>query len=300
VATSDEGSIRAAARRLHLSQPQISRALRELEHELGIELLSRGRHGHGVGITAAGEELVAYGREILDRVAAARAAMRRIGERHSTTLRVGIVAGVLSAGELLAPILAAYRGSRPDVDLGIGDLEMSDQLTPLLSGEVDVAIVRLPLEHPDIVVTPIAQEPRIVMAGLAHELADERSVDVDDILGFPMLSLRARPEFCDYWQLNKERGGSNCAPGIAPAGTVGEAQLAVSTQPVIVASLAAMERFAPNPLIRVIPLTGVTPSVIAVAHKRRDTRRAVRDFVENAQATAERHIDLLPGGTLTP
>ena len=113
-----------------------------------------------------------------------------------------------------------------------------------------------------------------------------------------MLSLRARPEFCDYWQLNQERGGSNCAPDVGPAGTVGEAQLAISTQPVIVASMAAMQRFAPNPLIRMIPLTGVTPSVIAVAHKRSDSRRAVRDFVESAQATAECHIDLLPGGTL--
>ena len=296
VVTSDERSIRAAARRLHLSQPQISRALRELEGELGVELLQRAHHG--VELTPAGEELVAHGRDILDRMNAARAAMRRASERRSTALRLGVVAGVVGAGELLVPILAAYRRARPDVALDVSDLGMRDQLTPLLTGAVDAAIVREPLRHADLVVTPIACEPRIIMMGIAHELAQESSLHVDDILAFPTLPLGARPEWCDYWQLNEERGGSNCAPDVAPAETVGEAQLAIASHSVIVASAAAIGRLAPNPLVRTIPLVGVTPTVIAVAHKRRDKRRAVRDFVENAQATAERHIGMLPDGML--
>jgi DNA-binding transcriptional LysR family regulator len=174
---------------------------------------------------------------------------------------------------------------------------MCDQLTSLLRDEVDAAIVRPPLAHPEIVVTPIAQEPRVLMMSAAHELADERSLHVDDILGFPTLPLGSRPEWCDYWQLNEERGGSNCAADVAPASTVGEAQLAVASRPVVVGSAAAIGRLAPNPLIRTIPLTGGAPTVIAVARKRR-TRRAVLDFVENAQLTAERHIALLPDGTL--
>src|SRR5262245_16799804 len=90
VTVSEERGVRAAARRLHISQPQISRTLRDLELELGVELVHR--RSDGVGMTAAGEELVAHAREILQRAAAARAAMRRIGERHSTALRVGVVA----------------------------------------------------------------------------------------------------------------------------------------------------------------------------------------------------------------
>jgi DNA-binding transcriptional LysR family regulator len=296
VVTGEECSIRAAARRLYVSQPQISRALRELEAELGIELLYRDHQG--VELTAAGEELVAHGREILERMTAARAAMRRVSERHSATLRVGVVAGVVGAGELLVPIVATYRNAWPNVDLDVSDLGMRDQLTPLLAGAVDVAIVREPLKHPDVVVTPIALEPRIIMMGVSHELAQEESVHVDDILAFPTLPLGARPEWCDYWQLNYERGGPNCAPDVAPAQTVGEAQLAIASHAVIVASAAAIGRLAPNPLVATMPLMGVEPSVIAVAHKRRDSRRAVRDFVENAEATAERHIDLLPEGAL--
>jgi DNA-binding transcriptional LysR family regulator len=296
VATSDEGSIRAAARRLQLSQPQISRALRELEIDLGVELLYRAHYG--VELTSAGEELVAYGREILERTTAARAAMRRITERRSSTLRVGVVAGVVGAGELLVPIITAFRSDRPHIAVEVHDLGMRDQLTPLLAGMVDVAIVREPLKHPDVVVTPIAQEPRIIMIGMSHDLAQEESVNIDDILDFPTLPLGSRPEWCDYWQLNDERGFPNCRRDVVPADTVGEAQMAIASHSVLVASAAAIGRLAPNPLVRTIPLTGVTPTVIAVAHSRHDSRRGVRDFVESAQATAERDIDLMPDGAL--
>jgi DNA-binding transcriptional LysR family regulator len=296
VVTSEEGSLRAAGRRLHLSQPQISRGLQELEAEVGVQLLYRTHKG--VRLTTAGEELVTYAREILDRMSAARAAMSRIREQRSEALRIGVVAGAVGAGELFAPILSGFRKSRPDVAVEVRDLGMIDQLTPLLEGAVDVGIVREPLQHPDLTVIPIAQEPRIIMMGSSHELAEEDSLDVDDILHFRTLPLSSRPEWCDYWQFNYERGRSNCAPGVPPANTVGEAQMSIASHPVIVGSAAAIGRLAPNPLIRTIPLTGVTPSVIAVAHKRRDIRRAVRDFVDSAQATAERHIDVLPGGTL--
>jgi DNA-binding transcriptional LysR family regulator len=296
VAVGDEGGIRAAARRLHISQPQISQALRRLERELGVELMRRS--ARGIELTAEGEELVAHGREILDRVGAARSALRRMAQQQSATLRLGLVAGVLSAGELLAPILAAYRSAHPEVSLHVEDLGMNDQITPLLRGDVDVAIVRLPVEHPDLAVSPIATEPRVVTVAAGHELAAEESVHVDDVLDLPMLPLAARPEWADFWQLNAERGRSGCDETIAPARTVAEAQLAIGTRSVIVTSPAAMGRLAPNPFVRAVPLTGAAPTVIAVAHKRRDARRAIREFAEAAQATAHEHIGLLPGGAV--
>jgi len=296
VAVGDEGGIRAAARRLHISQPQVSQALRRLEAELGVELMRRS--SRGVALTAEGEELLAHGREILDRVSIARTTLRRMADQQSSTLRVGVVAGVLSAGELLAPILAAFGAARPDVALRLEDLAFNDQVSPLLAGTVDAAIVRAPVSHPDIVMTPIAQEPRVVMVAAGHELAGEESVDVDDILHLPTLPLSAAQEWSDFWQLNAERGGPNCDTDVAPVRTVPEAQLAVATRSVIITSPAALGRLAPNPLVRAIGLRDAVPTVIAVACKRRDRRRAVRAFVETAQATAERHIDLLPGGVL--
>jgi DNA-binding transcriptional LysR family regulator len=295
VAIGDEGGIRAAARRMHISQPQISQAVRRLEQELKVKLIYR--TPRGVKLTAAGDELLAHARDILQRVGDARVALAQIAEQQTTALRIGVCPGALSAGELLAPILSGYRSARPDIAMHLEDLTYHGQSDRLLDGSVDIAIVRAPLLHPEITVVALAEEPRIVMVGTRHELAQEESVDLDDILAFPTLPIEAHDEYSDFWQLNDVRGGANHNEEIAPVRNVAEAQLALATRNVIVTSPSVLARLAPNPLTCTIPLTGASPSVIAVAHTQRP-RRAVRDFVEVAQAMAERHIDLLPDGTL--
>jgi DNA-binding transcriptional LysR family regulator len=296
VAVADEGGIRAAARRLAITPPQISQALRRLERELGVELMRRSRRG--VELSTDGEELVEHGRDILQRVDVARSAMSRRTARPSTTLRLGLVAGVLSAGELVAPILAAHHAARPDVELQVVDLGMTDQVTPLLERSVDAAIVRLPAAHPDVVIAPFAQEPRVLMVGTSHELADEESVHVDDIIRLPTLPLACRPDWSHFWQLNDERGRDNRNRDVAPVQTVAGAQLTVGTHPVIVTSPATMARLALNPLVRFIPLRGATPSIIALAHNRHHTSRAVRDLIRTVEITAEQYIHLIPDGKL--
>ncbi len=294
VAIGDEGGIRAAARRMQISQPQISQAVRRLEQELKVKLIYR--TPRGVKLTAAGDELLAHARDILQRVGDARMALTEIADQQTTTLRIGVCPGALSTGELLAPILSGYRSARPDVAIHLEDLTYHGQSDRLLDGSVDIAIVRAPLRHPEITVVALA-EPRIVMVGTGHELAQEESVDLDDILAFPTLPIEAHDEYSDFWQLNDVRGGANHNEEIAPVRNVAEAQLALATRNVIVTSPSVLARLAPHPLICMIPLTGASPSVIAVAHTQRP-RRVVRDFVEVAQAMAERHIDLLPDGTL--
>ncbi|HEX6680129.1 MAG TPA: LysR family transcriptional regulator [Gaiellaceae bacterium] len=75
IAIVDEGGIRKASRQLYMTQPAISRTLRQLESELGVELIRRSTVG--IELTDAGVEFVEYAREIVDRAAAAQAAMRR-------------------------------------------------------------------------------------------------------------------------------------------------------------------------------------------------------------------------------
>jgi DNA-binding transcriptional LysR family regulator len=296
VAVSDAGGMRAAARDLHASQAQISRSLADLERELGVKLLTRNHRG--VEVTSAGAELVVRAREIVAQMSAAETTIRSLRRPRSTTFRIGSVVGALSAGELLPPIIADFQAAHPDVAITIVDLGMQDQLSPLLRAEVDAAIVRPPLQHPEIVVTPIAQEPRILHVNRDHEIAEESSVSVDDVLHFPTMPLDSRPEWCTFWELDDTRGASNRHRGVAPATTVGESQLGAVNHPVILTTAGVNSRLAGNPLLRSVSLTGAAPSVIAIACLKRDNRRFVRDFVSTAAAVAERDIALLPGGTL--
>ena len=296
VAVSDEGGIRAAARRLYLSQPQISQAVARLEAELGVELMLRS--SRGIVLTPEGRELLEHGREILERLDTAQAAMKEMSQRRSAVVRIGVLAGVLSAGELLAPILAAWRQALPDVGLRLQELAFNEQVPAVLDGSVDIALVRAPLAHPDLVLTPIAEEPRVLMVGTGHELADEPRVAVQDILHFPTLPLDSPTEWSDYWQLNDFRGDQNWDYEVAPVKTVPEAQFALASHNLLVSSPSALARLTTNPVVRVIELTGATPSVIAVLRRRRDARPIVRQIVELACRTAEEQIALLPGGSV--
>jgi DNA-binding transcriptional LysR family regulator len=296
VAVSDEGGIRAAARRLYISQPQISQALLRLEAEFGVDLMLRS--SRGIELTPEGRELLNHGRDILQRVDAARLALQRMSEQRSPVVRVGLLAGVLCAGELLAPILAAWRQQCPEIVLRLQELGFDDQVPALVDGSLDLAIVRAPLSHPDLELTPIAEEPRVAMVGTGHELAGQQSVDVEDILHFQTLPLDSPTEWSDYWQLNDLRGHENADRDVARVRTVSEAQFALASNDLMVSSPAALARLTANPVVTVIELNGAAPSVIAIARRRRDSRFIVGRLVELARATAERQIGLLPGGAV--
>ena len=296
VAVAEHRSIRAAARHLHIAQPPMSQAIRHLERELGVELLSRSTRG--VHLTARGAEFVESAKKILDEAAQAKAAMRAHADQRASTLRVGLIAGVVGAAELTVPILTAARAHRPDVELQLADLSIGDQMTPLVEGRVDVAIVRGPFEHPDVEVVPIAAEPRALLVGTAHDLAAEDEVDAEDVVDLPTLPLTGPEEWVAYWQLDEVRGRPHVHQAAAQARSVAEMQLILASAPIVVSCCAALGRLAPNPLVACRPLTGVSESTIGVARRRGDRSRPVADFMSTAAEAATENIDLLPGGSL--
>jgi DNA-binding transcriptional LysR family regulator len=296
VATVDEGGIRKASRRLYLAQPSISKALRQLEDELGIELIRRSPRG--IELTDAGIEFVAYAREILERATTAQAAMRRRIEQRSTKLRVGLLAGTIAAGELTAPILERFQMDHPGVEVEIHDIGMEDQATPLQSGEIDVAIVRGPLVERELEVVPLALDRTVLMVSATHELAQADEVTLDDILPLRMTPALAPEYFLRFWHLDDLRGGSNVDRSLSPARTVAEVQMAVATGRVIAATVSMITRVLPNAMVRTVPLRDGPMSTIAVARQRADRRPVVRDFIESAGSVATAEIERLPGATV--
>jgi DNA-binding transcriptional LysR family regulator len=296
VAVVDEGGIRKASRQLFLAQPSISQALRQLEGELGVELIHR-KHS-GIELTEAGAEFVDYARDILERATRATTAMRVRAEEQSCTLRVGLLSGLIAAGELTAPIIEHFQELRPDVNVQLVEMGFDDQGAPLRSDAVDVALVRGPMRDSELDIVPLALDQRILLVGATHELAYQEHVAAEDILDQRMIPVTAPDYFASFWHLDDLRGGPNVDKTMPPARTVPELQLAVATGRVIMAAVSTIARILPNALVRTVSLSGVDPSIIAVARRRDDRRRVVSDFVRAAGEATDAKLDLLPGAKL--
>ncbi|HYF72388.1 MAG TPA: LysR family transcriptional regulator [Nocardioides sp.] len=131
------GSVTAAAKELHFSQPSLSHHMARLEKETGARLLQRA--GRGIRLTPAGHALAVRAGEILGRVHAAQAEVTSIVELTAGTVRV---AGFASAMSTLMPRAGReLAGHHPGLRLSLLDAHPDEALQHLRTGEVDVAII---------------------------------------------------------------------------------------------------------------------------------------------------------------
>jgi DNA-binding transcriptional LysR family regulator len=282
IAVADAGAIRKAARELRMAQPPVSQALRQLESELGTELLQRSPAG--ITLTEDGEELVRRGRKILQDVAEAREAIRGRAESRST-LRIGLIAGFLAAGSLTAPIVERFRHSQPGLGVVIKPLPWY-QADALLDHRVDVAVLRAPVEHRGLRLIPLAQEPRVLLVYAHGPFGQAESLTLDDVADLPMAPMDGPHDWCAYWNLDAERGRANVCPGVEPAADVQAVYAAVVTQGAVLTVASSLPVMLPYPLVRAVPMADISPTQVYIAHRNGDRRRSVRAFVDTALATA--------------
>nr|WP_246402421.1 LysR family transcriptional regulator [Jiangella mangrovi] len=188
VAVVEEGSLSAAARRLHVSQPALSQTVNGLERQLGLQLLVRA--STGARPTDAGRTLVTEARAVLARHDQAVAALARHGAPGGGVLRVGIPLE-LPAG-LLAKPLATLAEQSPSTRVQALHMSTSAQVAALGDGELDLGLVR---EHPigDALDAMLVAEERLGVllgADVAAELTGPDGVRLDalaglDWIGFP-------------------------------------------------------------------------------------------------------------------
>jgi len=174
-----------AALRLGLSQPQVSRRVRALEEELGVELFVRtARH---TTLTDTGRRLLEDAHDTLaaaDRLqAAARAAAGRPGGR----VAVGFVWSTL--GTYLAPLVAAVPDRHPDIELAVSQKRFVEIVPALRRGDVDLVVSRTVLERGEMIEILLRTEPSYIAVPASHPLAERTTVRWADLDGVPMIAL---------------------------------------------------------------------------------------------------------------
>lgn len=297
VTVAQEGSIHGAARRLMLAQPTISQALRKLERHVGAPLLIRSHRG--IELTDAGTILANRARDILQRISFA-VDETRSASRLRRRLKVGLMAGRLSAAELTNSIVTTFRRQHPEIDISLQELTFADQAEVVAAGEVDVAIVRPPYDDDRLALTPLFTEPRLLCFGAEHKFADADKLDASDVLDEPVLNLtNAPPAWSGFWALDDLRNepARVCSD---PALTVFELQLTLAATRCVISVAASGWRMGiANPFVRALPLVGAAPTEVAVGFRRGGHRSADVDaFVSCARAVTHELAYTVPGAEI--
>jgi DNA-binding transcriptional LysR family regulator len=183
VAVAEERNFTRAAARLHVAQPALSRQVRQLEQELGVELLHRTTHEFE--LTEPGRFLLEHGSELLARSEELWRSVRSFGSGDLGTLMFAYGA---SASYGTAPrLLAALAGRLPEIVLTTAVKLTPDILAGLSTGSIDVGLVRCPPQSDQFETRTIRRERQGVLVGHDHPLAACRVIEVTDIAGEELL-----------------------------------------------------------------------------------------------------------------
>ncbi|MFG1927796.1 LysR family transcriptional regulator [Cryptosporangium sp. NPDC048952] len=203
LAVVEERHLGRAAARLHMTQPPLSRAIRQLEDDLGATLLDR--TPRGVSPTAAGEALYREGRALAEHVDRVRVAVRdAAGE---ATLAIGTLAD--AAEGVSGQLVAAFRQQHPRVAVTVHEADLSDPTAGLRAGLVDVAFTRTPFDDAGLRTYGLGSEPLGVVVRADDSLVGRPSVSESDLAGRSWVRLPdgTDPLWTAYWTGPSEAGG---------------------------------------------------------------------------------------------
>jgi DNA-binding transcriptional LysR family regulator len=179
----DELHFGRAAERLHISQPPLTVTVRRLERELGVELFTRTTSR--VALTAAGEAFRERIQAVVAELDEAVADAANVAAGKSGTIRVGFVS---SASYTTIPeAIRSFRLRRPRIELVLRPLTSGEQIDQLLDGQLDLGLIRDPVQVPGLKLEPLSTEDLVVVLPDTHPLASAQELDPRMLVGEPLI-----------------------------------------------------------------------------------------------------------------
>src|SRR5271170_6470824 len=271
VAVADAGSLTVAAQqRLHTSQPSLSRQIRDLESELGVQLLAR--RARGIELTPAGRTFLDHARLVLSQVDAASEAARRVAHPSKPCFTIGFLTG----HELrwMPEALRILRDELPNIDVMISS-QYSPRLADGLSkGKIDAAFLRREKGVPGLAFRLLIKETLMVILPSDHRLAALKAISAKDLAGEPFVIVSdtapvLRRVIDDYLK----RSGINITPAHEADHVTMGISLIVSTRGVGLLPAYA-QNFLPSSVTS-RPLKGETPTVDLVLGYRKSNQSPI-------------------------
>ena len=278
IAVAETGSLTVAAeRRLHTSQPSLSRQIRDLEEEVGAELFNRG--ARGVELTAAGKAFLDHARLALTQVDAGIEAARRAVQPAKQVFALGFLTG--QEMTWLPRAMQVLRDELPSIDVTVSSDYSPDLADALARGRLDLAFLRAEPGY-DLDYRVVSREKLIALMPSDHPLTERTAIRPGDFVGEPfiMASNKAKVlhEVIDRYL---QQSGVNITPEQGVDNLAMAMSLVSSTR-----GLALMPEYANNLLPWSVvsrPLEGEAPTIdLVIGYSRSNTSAILKLFLSRA------------------
>jgi DNA-binding transcriptional LysR family regulator len=259
----EELNYRRAAERLFITQPALSTAIKQLEHQFGVQLFTR--NTREVTLTDLG---AAWLPQVQQAIAGVDAVVDNLvtlsGTRHGV-LRLGYLIG--TGADLLFRLVRHFEAAYPDVTVEPIEFDFGDPTAGLADGVTEVAIIRPPVDLPEHRMLVLDSEAWVACLPRDHRLADRAEVRIAELLDDPIVCAPLTAgTWRDYWLAMDVRG--NRPPTIAAVAATYEAETTSIARGLGISfTSSSVARFYDRPGIVYVPITDRPPSLTALAWK---------------------------------
>ncbi|MET0230268.1 MAG: LysR family transcriptional regulator [Rhodanobacteraceae bacterium] len=284
IAVAEEGSfLTAAQRRLHTSQPSLSRQIRDLETEVGAKLLER--QTRGVALTAAGRVFLDHARLALSQVEAAAEGARRAEQPEKMAFSMGFLAG--QEVVWLPHALRIVREEAPVAEIMLSSQSSPDLALALMQGRLDVAFLRPEAGTAGVSFRFLAREPLITVLPADHRLTSCKKIRPEDLARETFISsARTSPVLKSVVQEYALKIGITLEAKYEAENLSSAMSLVASTGGITLIPLYAQNMLTPNVVARA--LDGVPPTIdLALGYAETNSSPLLRRFLSRADELVE-------------
>ena len=191
VALAEELHFTRAAERLHIEQPPLSRAIKELEDDLGVVLFERNRRG--TVLTEAGATFLQGVRRVFAVLKQAQENVQAVAAGLSGSLRIAVSDGAIDPR--LSALLARCREEEPEIEIRLSEVPLADQLRGLRSGDFSIGFAHTAEVGDGIVTEPLWHDPLVVAVPARHPLLSHKAVPLHQLAIYPLVL--CDPQVCE-------------------------------------------------------------------------------------------------------
>jgi len=275
----EELNYRRAAERLFITQPALSTAIKQLEHQFGVVLLRR--NTHEVSLTELGEAWLPRVRNALNGVDSTIDYLVGLSGKRDTRIRFGYFLG--TGADLLYRIVRHFEAAYPDITVEPIEFDFSDPTAGLAGGTTEVALIRPPLDLPEHRIFILDTEDWVACLPRDHPLADRDDVEIAELLDDPIVCAPSSAGgWRDYWMAMDARVRP---PTIAAVAATYEAETTFIARALGISfTTEAIARLYDRPGIVYVPISDHTTSYIALAWNPADLSPQAETLVRHVEA----------------